>query len=326
MRRSLLLLSLASACTGTTVIDAGVDAGGRRDAGALDAGLPDADGDGISDGEEGRADLVDTDGDGIPDYLDEDADGDTIPDRVERRRRDPIDTDADGVPDYRDLDSDDDGIPDRDEAGDRPHVPRDTDGDGFADYVDVDSDNDGLTDREEVATGTDPVRADSDGDGVSDFLEVRVGTDPNDPSDHLEARGDVVFVVELEDNPIPDRHTIRIALDAASLPSPSPIHLRFNATDPESAALFDRLEASPTGAGCSPLTPATVASPGDGYTSAMAGDTACWDVFAARNATVAPGAAPQIFEAAAELYVGDATSAARTSRIWFVVPPQIGAP
>jgi hypothetical protein len=43
---------------------------------------PDADGDGISDAEEGDGDL---DGDGIPNHLDEDSDNDGVPDAKHRR-------------------------------------------------------------------------------------------------------------------------------------------------------------------------------------------------------------------------------------------------
>jgi hypothetical protein len=83
----------------------------------------DADGDGISDEREGRYEAggpVDTDGDGTPDYLDDDSDGDTIPDSVEAGSNvsllGPVDSDGDGTPDFRDLDSDDNGIPDEDEG------------------------------------------------------------------------------------------------------------------------------------------------------------------------------------------------------------------
>src|SRR5690606_23373616 len=79
-------------------------------------GLPDADGDGIADVWEGRADNVDTDNDGTPDYLDDDSDGDGIPDSIEGNcsplTGEPADSDGDGIYDFRDLDSDANGIPD----------------------------------------------------------------------------------------------------------------------------------------------------------------------------------------------------------------------
>jgi hypothetical protein len=61
--------------------------------------------------------LEDTDGDGKYDYVDEDADGDGIPDEDEGT----ADPDRDALPNYKDTDSDDDGVPDREE------VARDTD-------------------------------------------------------------------------------------------------------------------------------------------------------------------------------------------------------
>jgi uncharacterized protein (TIGR03382 family) len=80
--------------------------------GTVDTGLPgtddeldpdgDADGDGLSNEEEGT---VDSDGDGLIDALDPDDDGDGIPTAVEGSD----DADGDGVPNHLDLDSDGDG-------------------------------------------------------------------------------------------------------------------------------------------------------------------------------------------------------------------------
>ena len=111
---------------------------------------------------------------GEPDYLDEDSDGDTIPDHEEAGDSDvstpPIDSDADGLPDFVDADSDADGLMAVDEAGDTdPSTPpKDTDGDGVPDYLDQDSDNDHLTDAIERQRGTDPTNQDSDGDTIRD--------------------------------------------------------------------------------------------------------------------------------------------------------------
>jgi hypothetical protein len=60
----------------------------------------DADGDGISDLDEGRYDPIppDTDGDGAPDWMDTDSDNDGITDEDEGTN----DVDGDGVPDYQD--------------------------------------------------------------------------------------------------------------------------------------------------------------------------------------------------------------------------------
>ncbi|MBZ9731028.1 hypothetical protein LB467_15140 [Salegentibacter sp. JZCK2] len=82
---------------------------------ALDA---DADGDGLTNAEEGYdpegGNHLDSDGDGIPDYLDIDDDNDNVPTRREINASgdDPtvdgyLDTDEDGIPNY--LDPDDDG-------------------------------------------------------------------------------------------------------------------------------------------------------------------------------------------------------------------------
>lgn len=65
----------------------------------------DADGDGIPDIVE-RA--PDNDSDGTPNFLDDDSDGDGIPDGYEGA----VDTDGDGTPDFLDDDSDGDGVPD----------------------------------------------------------------------------------------------------------------------------------------------------------------------------------------------------------------------
>ncbi len=81
----------------------------------------------------------------------QDADGDGIPDKVEKGNdeKKPRDTDKDGQPDYKDQDSDNDGIPDEKEAGVDPEHPKDTDKDGLPDYRDTDSDNDGTPDAQD---------------------------------------------------------------------------------------------------------------------------------------------------------------------------------
>ena len=120
-------------------------------------------------------DDVDTDGDGIWDVLEEkceldggevddaDSDADTIDDSIEWLE----DTDEDGWPDFCDDDADGDGIPDIDEGTD------DTDGDGIPDYKDPDpdADGDGLDNEAEGDCGTDPLNPDTDGDGILDGEE-----------------------------------------------------------------------------------------------------------------------------------------------------------
>ncbi|HEY4176363.1 MAG TPA: hypothetical protein VGM90_06010 [Kofleriaceae bacterium] len=172
----------------------------------------DADGDMISDVDEGRAQLTDTDGDGTPDYLDEDSDNDSIPDYREAGDlaldTAPVDNDQDGVADFRDTDSDnngrsdqldgmddidDDGVaafadtdddgdalPDVLEIGVNPLVPTDTDGDGTPDFADTDSDNDTILDLYEGAD-------DYDGDGLPNYRDI--DSDGDCIGDRAEARG-----------------------------------------------------------------------------------------------------------------------------------------
>lgn len=129
----------------------------------------DADGDMISDADEGASARTDTDGDGTPDYLDEDSDDDTIPDYRETADADlataPVDSDGDGTADFRDLDSDANGIKDMVEGVD------DLDNDNVGNYADADDDGDSMDDVGELLAGPDSP-ADSDGDGTADFRDT----------------------------------------------------------------------------------------------------------------------------------------------------------
>ena len=132
-------------------------------------GTDDADGDTISDDDEGRADATDTDHDGTPDWQDDDADGDGIPDYREAgddlAGTNPIDSDGDGTPDFRDLDSDGNG------RADNVDGTGDLDGDGRGDYADLDDDGDNIPDGAEL--GPDPASPlDTDSDGVPDFNDT----------------------------------------------------------------------------------------------------------------------------------------------------------
>ncbi len=129
----------------------------------------DADGDMISDADEGASARTDTDGDGTPDYLDDDSDDDSIPDYREAADADlataPPDSDSDGTPDYRDLDSDANGRPDEVEGVD------DIDNDNVGNYADADDDGDAMNDVDEFVTSADdPI--DSDGDGTPDYVDT----------------------------------------------------------------------------------------------------------------------------------------------------------
>jgi len=126
----------------------------------------------------------DFDGDGIPNYLDQDSDGDAIPDRVEKNR----DSDGDKSADYLDLDSDNDGILDSIE------LSNDFDRDGIPNYLDLDSDNDHILDAwEALALYRGPTDENYDGrvdkngvfiddvntpNGLADFLEKSKGGRP----------------------------------------------------------------------------------------------------------------------------------------------------
>ena len=139
----------------------------------------DSDGDGASDADEGSADVDgnsipnfvdngtlsaipandqdndddldgfdDPDQDGIANYLDDDSDGDGIPDRNETN----ADLDADGTPNFLDDDSDGDSISDLVEGD------ADTDGDGGPDYLqsasDLDTRDGGVEASDTIKVGT----------------------------------------------------------------------------------------------------------------------------------------------------------------------------
>ena len=62
----------------------------------------------------------------------DDQDGDTIPDNLERAG----DLDGDNIPNFLDTDADGDNVPDHAEAGADPRNPADGDNDGTPDYLD----------------------------------------------------------------------------------------------------------------------------------------------------------------------------------------------
>lgn len=164
-----------------------------------------------TDGRDGVAETPD-----VPDvplegetYVPTDADGDTISDREEGTG----DADGDTTPNTGDADSDGDGYLDAFEAGDSDlSTPaRDSDGDFTPDFLDLDSDNDGLSDADELALGTDPTSPDSDGDGATDVVEVAAGTGPLDAADNPRSRGDFVFLVPYEEPPVPPEDTLVFA-------------------------------------------------------------------------------------------------------------------
>ena len=157
----------------------------------------DTDGDGVDDAEEvgDPSSPNDTDGDGTIDALDEDDDGDGLStvDEDINGNGDPRDddSDGDGVPNYLDEDDDGDGTPtlEEDLNGDGDYTNDDSDGDGVPDFEDSDdedgplgdSDGDGLSnDIERLTLGSNPQDVDTDGDGIPDGVEVEDIADPRD--------------------------------------------------------------------------------------------------------------------------------------------------
>ena len=128
---------------------------------------------------------LDSDGDTLPDYMDNDSNGDGVPDIYKGFR----DTDGDGVADIYSLDSDGDTIPDKDEFG-TGDTPLDTDSDNIYDFQDLDSDNDGLPDADEIRceniSKDSWIWVDTDGDGQSDLAEYVLAQEYNaDPAEYI---------------------------------------------------------------------------------------------------------------------------------------------
>jgi hypothetical protein len=159
------LLLVLSACGDD---DSGPPAGDGGVGPDLCDGVPDADGDTISDRDEAADFRRDTDGDTQADYLDRDSDNDGLLDAFEAGDANcatpPWDSDEDGVPNYLDLDSDNNGIPDAVEG------MGDLDGDGIPDYADLDDDGDMIPDVQELGPGGLP--RDTDSDGIPDHQDV----------------------------------------------------------------------------------------------------------------------------------------------------------
>ncbi|MGB5324063.1 MAG: OmpA family protein [Pseudomonadales bacterium] len=150
---------------------------------------------------------LDTDADGKPDYLDIDADNDSIPDAVEAAPNGAtlpvlsgLDSDSDGIDDAVDpdnggaADGDLNGISDNGEPVNTDIDLNAANGDVLPDYRDLDSDNDSLLDLEEAGNGAAvpevndvnmdglvdtpadeasvPTPADSDSDGIPDYRDL----------------------------------------------------------------------------------------------------------------------------------------------------------
>ncbi len=167
----------------------------------LEAGGPDADGDGRIDGftdadNDGFADIIDTDdsttaapldgtgtplprpnfdNDTRPDYLDIDSDNDGITDATESTNLGGEDSDGDGEIDNF-TDTNGDGYNDATAAS--PITLNNQDGTGGPDYLDIDNDDDGIVDNIEgqsTANYIPPINNDADNDGLDDAYDTATG-------------------------------------------------------------------------------------------------------------------------------------------------------
>ncbi|WP_240740243.1 gliding motility-associated C-terminal domain-containing protein [Flagellimonas allohymeniacidonis] len=164
--------------------------------GYIPPSLVDANGNGVDDAYENAGSVglipVDTDVDGLPDYVDDDSDGDNVPDIIEAN-----DDNQDGIADVTltGSDKDNDGLDDAFEGGtaididvndeiDDPSADlMDTDSDGEADYRDTDDDDDGIaTTDEDLDLDGNYANDDSDEDGIPNYLDPDLGpTDEDQP-------------------------------------------------------------------------------------------------------------------------------------------------
>ena len=204
------MLRLFLACLlSFAVADLSAEEAGKKDVSSLIPDAPDSDGDGIADMYEKqvgtnyldpRSRPLDMDDDGIPDEVDDDTDGDGVPNRRDAFpliRLEWSDIDGDGLGDNIDSDRDNDGINNEYEerVGTDPSDPNDTppdaDRDLIPDSLDDDWDNDGSENKYD-AFPYDPTEwrdldgdgigdhkdTDLDGDGIHTDYEIQLGTDP----------------------------------------------------------------------------------------------------------------------------------------------------
>lgn len=153
----------------------------------------DSDNDGLADGAE-----VDTHG---TNPLAADSDTDGISDAYEVQLgfdpndagSVPPDLDTDGIPDAVDNDIDGDGVPnDADRFPADPTESSDLDNDGIGDNADTDRDGDGFSNDEEIAAGTDPSDPDSYPDASPPTLALDGQSDRVTEADDITLTGTVI--------------------------------------------------------------------------------------------------------------------------------------
>lgn len=114
----------------------------------------------------GKVVIADADNDGVVNNDEDiDGDGDVLND----------DTDGDSIPNYADADDENDRVRtiDEDVDGDGNPMNDDTDMDGIANYLDDDDDGDGKkTIDEDTNRNGDPTDDDTDGDGIPNYLDA----------------------------------------------------------------------------------------------------------------------------------------------------------
>ena len=171
----------------TDVVETGngaLDTDNDGDIDANDTGFADTNNDGQADDATGTTpDNTDGNPNDGPDFLDIDADDDSIPDNVEAMP-------TDGYTPPSGNDTNNNGIDDAYEAAGFIDAPENTDGADTPDYLDTDSDNDGLDDVIEANQGT-PTGTDTDGDGLDDGFDDSddTGVEP-DVNDNLDSGAD----------------------------------------------------------------------------------------------------------------------------------------
>lgn len=165
---------------------------------------------------------IDTDSDGRPNYLDIDADNDSIPDAVEAAPSGgslPVlsgdDTDSDGIDDAIDADNGGDTTDDNGNGISDEGEPQDTDSDSVFDYIDLDSDNDSIVDLREAGNDvTVPEVDDINMDGLVDVptdeasVANPVDTDTDTVPDYRDIEStnpanDGAGPFDLDSNPLP---------------------------------------------------------------------------------------------------------------------------